>query len=168
MNVQRVLRTVKARMKCAHLRHHVRAHQDNVRDRSLLSLPAQLNCHCDDTAKGALTEVILLGKKKTMRLPLEACTLFINGEKQTTDVRHSLRYHIGRKAACAFYASERILDPATFDTNAWDNLRDMIETKPRMYQLWFGEQNSGYCITGQWLRRWNPTTSSKCPNCGQL
>ena len=46
-DVQRVLRTVKARMKYAHLQHHVRAHQDNVKDRSLLSLPAQLNCHCD-------------------------------------------------------------------------------------------------------------------------
>ena len=37
-----------------------------------------------------------------------------------------------------------------------------------MYQLWFGKQNSGYCGTGQWLRRWDPTASSKCPNCGQL
>ena len=94
--------------------------------------------------------------------------LFIDGEKQTTDVRHSLRYHIGRKAARQFYASEGILDPATFDTVVWRNLRQLIETKPRMYQLWFGKQNSGFCGTGQMLRRWDKTASSKCPNCRQL
>ena len=128
----------------------------------------QLNCHCDDTAKGALTEGILMGKVKTAKLPLESCMLLIDGEKQTTDVRQSLRYHIGRKAARQFYASEGVLDPETFDTIAWGNLRQLIETKPRMYQLWFGKQNSGYCGTGQWLRRWDPTASSKCPNCGKL
>ena len=122
-----------------HLRHHVRAHQDDVKDRSLLSLPAQLNCHCDDTAKEALAEGILLGKTKTARLPLEKCTLFIDGEKQTTDVRHALGYHIGRKNARAFYASEEILDPETFDTVARGNLRQLIETTPKMYQLWFGK-----------------------------
>ena len=167
-DVQRVLRTVKSRMKSAHLRHHVRAHQDDVIDRKDLPLPAQLNCHCDDTAKGALTEGILMGKVKTAKLPLESCMLLIDGEKQTTDVRQSLRYHIGRKAARQFYASEGVLDPETFDTIAWGNLRQLIETKPRMYQLWFGKQNSGYCGTGQWLRRWDPTASSKCPNCGKL
>ena len=155
-------------MKSAHLRHHVWAHQDDVIDRSDLPLPAQLNCHCDNTAKGALTEGILVWNVKTKKLPFESCMMFIDREKQTTDVRHSLCYHIGRKAARQFYASEGVLNPATFHMVAWGSLRQLIETKPRMCHLWFGKQNSGYCGTGQWLWRWDPTASSKCPNCGQL
>jgi len=57
---------------------YVRAHQDDVIDRADLPLPAQLNCHCDDTAKGALTEGILIGNAKTEKLPLESCMLFID------------------------------------------------------------------------------------------
>ena len=43
-DIQRVLRRIKARMKGKQARHHVKAHQDDYKQRSQLSLAAQLNC----------------------------------------------------------------------------------------------------------------------------
>ena len=35
-----------------------------------------------------------------------------------------------------------------------------------MYQLWYGKQCSGYCGTGEMLRRWDKEANASCPNCG--
>ena len=97
-DIQRVLRRIKARMKGKHSRHHVKAHQDNFRRRSQLSLATQLNCVCDDMAKDAVKESRvaldddgLVKDSRTDRLPLEMASLMIGTIKQTTDVAKDLR-----------------------------------------------------------------------------
>ena len=59
-------------------------------------MDAQLNCFCDNKAKEAVTEGIMNGVKKGATLPLEAASLFIGRNKQTTDLAEGLRYFIGK------------------------------------------------------------------------
>lgn len=102
-DIRRVLWTVRTRMQTSTTPRHVKAHQDDFVDRSTLSLPAQLNCFCDDLAKRAVNTAILSASLGTGRLPLEHAALSINGDKQTTDVCKGIRHHIGRRAAKAFF-----------------------------------------------------------------
>ena len=61
----------------------------------IATLPAQLNCHCDDLAKCTVNAAILDSTFIIGRLPLEHAALSIEGEKQTTDVSKGLHHHIG-------------------------------------------------------------------------
>ena len=82
-DIRRVLRTVRMKMKTSTTPRHVKAHQDDFVDRSTLSLPAQLNCFCDDLAKRAVNAAIL-------SIPLEQAALSIDGDnKQQMYVRVS-------------------------------------------------------------------------------
>ena len=42
----------------------------------------------------------------------------------------------------------------------------MVRT-PKMYQLWFGKEGSGYCGTGKWTKRSEKSAKSTCLNCGK-
>jgi hypothetical protein len=68
---------------------HVRAHQDDLKPWSMLTLAEQLNVICDDLAKGAvlryLSDITQEGRGAQL-LPLEKVAIIINGEKLTTDV----------------------------------------------------------------------------------
>ena len=169
-DIQRVLRQVKARTKSIHLLHHVKAHQDDYKKRRDLPLDAQLNCFCDDLAKEAVIEGIMNGIQKGATLPLESASVFIGSNKQTTDLAKGLRYFIGKATAREFYATpnskgHNIMDTEVFDTVAWEDLRDTLALKPKMYQLWFGKQGSDHCGTGAMLKRWDKSADSRCPNC---
>ena len=136
-------------MKTSTTPRHVKAHQDDFVDRSTLSLPAQLNCFCNDLAKRAVNAAILSRSFTTGRLPLEQATLSINGDKQTTDVCKGLRHHIGRRATKVFFQSKGIMPPAVFNSISWTDIKANLQSKPCMYQLWYGKQCSGYCGTGK-------------------
>ncbi len=59
-----------------------------------------------------------------------------------------------------FYSDE-LLHPDIFDSVAWEPKRLLLDRRPRMFNLWYAKQCSGYCGTGQMI-----TDSDKCPNCG--
>ena len=84
------------------------------------------------------------------------------------DVGPDLRQYIGRNQARAFYARKKILSPGEFDSIHWDRVEGALGNKPRMYQLWYGKQCSGYCGTGGMIGRWNKEADTQCPNCKQL
>ena len=173
-DIQRVLRRIKARMKGKHSRHHVKAHQDDHKRRSQLSLAAQLNCVCDDMAKDAVKESRvaldddgLMKDSRTDRLPLELASLMIGTTKQTTDVAKDLRYLIGKSRAKPLMTETGVMSADAFDLVQWDDLRRALDGKPRMYQLWYAKQGSGYCGTGKNMQQWQMTTNSRCPNCNK-
>ena len=171
-NVQRVLQQVKAKTKSIYLLHHVKAHQDDYKKRSDLPFNAQLNCFCNDKAKEIVTEGIMNGVKKGATLSLEAASVFIGKNKQTTDLAKGLRYFIGKAMAQEFYAKRNskghnITDKKIFNTVSWEDLRDTLALKPKIYQLWFGKQGSDHCGTGVMLQRWDKSANSRCPNCGK-
>lgn len=168
-DILRVLRRIQATSKLAHKLNHVKAHQDDHLPLSALTLASQLNCSCDRRAKEAVQKAIqeeTLTRTTIYRLPMEAAAVFINGIKQTFDLAKELRYQIGKTKARQFYADEKIMDSTTFDSICWEDLRSLLSKRPKMYQLWFAKQFSGFCGTGQMLSRWDKEASSKCPNCG--
>ena len=139
-DIQRVLRRVKSRLHNKPSTNHVKAHHDDFIDRKSPSLPAQLNCYCNDLAKRVVTAATLDSSFSSGNPPLESATLRIDGEKQTTDTTKGLRFHIGRRAARSFYDSENIMPPEVFDTVAWLDIQRTLQSRPRMYQLWYGKQ----------------------------
>ena len=113
------------------------------------------------------------GVIKGATLPLEAASVSIRKNKQTTDLAKGLRYFIGKATAQEFYAKRNskghsIMDNETFDTVTWEDLHDTLVLKPKMYQLWFGKQGSDHCGTGVMLQRWDKSANSRCSNCGKL
>ena len=145
-------------------------HQDDRRSRRSLSLEAWLNCVCDELAKGAVIRAAMSTNiEKHPILPLEQATVYLCGEKQTTDITKGLRYHIGRAQAKQLYLERErnAMSAEEFEDVAWEDLRNFHKGKPMMYSLWYGKQCSGYCGTGEWLRRYDTGADSSCPNCAQ-
>ena len=121
-DIQRVLRRIKARMTGKQTRHHVKAHQDDHKRRSRLSLVAQLNCVCDDMAKDAVKEASfainndgLMKDNRTNSLPLELASLMIGTTKQTTDVSKKLRYLIGKAKAKPLMIKTGVMSGKAFE-----------------------------------------------------
>jgi hypothetical protein len=85
---------------------HVKAHKDDLKPWSMLTLVEQLNVICDELAKGAvlryLSDITQEGRG-TQLLPLEKVAIVINGEKITTDVGQEVRYALGHEEAKKFY-----------------------------------------------------------------
>jgi sentrin-specific protease 1 len=170
-DILRVLRRIQTTSKLAHKLQHVKAHQDDNVPFRLLSLDAKLNFECDLRAKHAVQQAIADDasfRTTIYSLPLEQASVFFDGSKQTSDIAKELRYQIGRRNARQFYQDEKIMDNSTFDSIAWADLRSLLEKRPKMYQLWYGKQCSGFCGTGQMISRWDPDASDSCPNCGRF
>ena len=132
-------------MKSTHLLHHVKAHQDDTKKIMDLPLEAQLNCYRNEKAKAAGVDGIMNGMETRQTLPMESACVFIGKNKQTTDLAKGLRYHIGKARARKFYIERDIMDAPTFNSVTWEDLRDTLALKPKMYQLWFSKQGLDHC-----------------------
>lgn len=168
-DILRVLRRIQGKSKLHHRIQHVKAHQDDHFDLHMLDLEEQLNYNCDLRAKRAVKNACSRKGERSSTiysLPMESAAVYIEGEKQTTDIAKALRYHIGKANARRFYADEKIMDNETFDSVTWEDLRNLLQRRPKMYQLWYGKQCSGFCGVGAMVSRWDKNESSKCPNCG--
>ena len=60
------------------------------------------------------------------------------------------------------------MSPKVFDYMSWKDISQVLATKPRMYQLWYGKQCSGYCGTSQMIFRWEKTVKASYPNVGRF
>jgi hypothetical protein len=169
-DILRVLRQIQGKSKLHHRIQHVKAHQDEHFALHMLDLEEWLNYDCDRRAKRAIRDA---WSRKMERqsiiytLPMEAAAVYIEGEKQTTDIAKALRYNIGKANARRFYADEKIMANEIFDSVVWEDLRKTLQGRPRMYQLWYGKQCSGYCGVGAMISKWDKNESSKCPSCGE-
>ena len=57
------------------------------------------------------------------------------------------------------------MTPRAFDEVDWESLDLALKVKPKMYNLWYGKQCSGWCATNYKLKQWKKTDNSRCPNC---
>ena len=189
-DIQRVLRTVTARTRSTFLSQHVKAHQDDVKKWRDMTFEERLNSKCDMMAKGAIREYLARETERYVestlnkvtyapdpydkyRLPLEAACVFVEGVKQTTDVGKDLKHVIGRQEARKFYAAKfdegkGLMPPEAFDSVEWDALKMTLSCKPKMYNVWYSKQCSGWCGVNSKLVDWGYSTDSRCPNCNCL
>ena len=73
-------------------------------------------------------------------LPLEAAKFFVNGIKQTTDIRKGLKQDIRRLQAKDFYRQKNLLPGKVFKVVDWDAIELTLKGKPKMYNLWYSKQ----------------------------
>ena len=118
-------------------------------------------------ARVAIDDDGLVKDSRTDRLPLELASLMIGTIKQTTDVAKDLRYLIGKSRAKPLMTKTGVMSADAFDLVQWDDLQRALDSKPRMYQLWYANQGSGYCGTGKNMKQWKMATHSRCPNCNK-
>ena len=107
------------------------------------------------------------------RLPLEAACVFVEGVKQTTDVGKDLKHVIARQEARDFYATKfnegkGLMPQEAFDSVDWDAVKLVLACKPKMYNIWYSKQCSGWCGTNSKLVEWGQSTDSRYPNCNRL
>ena len=159
-DIQRVLRTIKARSRSSYEHQHVAAHQDEYTYYEDLELEAKLNCRCDELEKEAIENFVdsvgayegMAASAQDQKLPLESAQVYVNGIKQTTDVRKGLKRGIGRQQARVFYKRMNLLPDKVFDVVDWDAIELSLKSKPKMYNLWYGKQCSGWCGTNKKLK----------------
>ena len=91
-DIKRVLRTIKHRSKSKYMQHHVRSHQDKLKPWHKLTYEEQLNYHCDNMAKKAITNYLAwqleaevkeqeMKIESTKRLPLEKARVMVGRVK---------------------------------------------------------------------------------------
>ena len=169
-DIQRVLRTIKYRSRSTFVQHHVKAHQDEKMPWDKILFEEQQNYHCDKMAKEAIQNHLTLRVEyeieertyvppDTSRLPLELAMVSIAGVKQTTDVGKGLKKVIGHRQAEDFNAKQNKegkgqVPDEVFDRVDWEAIDLTLAAKPKMYNLWYGKQCSGWCEVGSKLKYW--------------
>ncbi len=180
-DLQRAIRTYKCKVTMALKYEHVRAHQDNLKPWSMLTLVEQLNVICDKLAKGAVLRHLsnTTQEKRGMQLlPLEKVAIVVNGEKLTTNVGQEVRYALGHEEANKFYTKAIKMNGSTnkgglgwseyqFEQVAWKSIDEALRNKPDMFQIWHAKQCIGVCATRSRMARIQDILDSKCPNCKQ-
>jgi hypothetical protein len=140
---------------------HVKAHQDDIKPWSMLTLEEQLNVICNELAKGAVLRYLsdTTQKRRGIQLlPLEKVAIVMNGEKLTTDVGQEVRYALGHEEAKKFYTGAIKMNGLTntgglgwseyqFEQVAWKLVDDALRNKPDMFQIWHAKQCIGVCAT---------------------
>ena len=58
-----------------------------------------------------------------------------------------------------------LLPEKLFEVVDWETIELTLKGKPKMYNLWYGKQCSGWCGTNKKLKQWGQTDDSRCPNC---
>ena len=147
---------------------HVPSHMDRYLLWHQLNLAQQLNCMCDNLAKGAVHRSMRPDSPRDpdYLLPREHAALFVNGTKQSSDPARSIRYAEGRRAARAFLVGEQRWTDEKFDEVAWEWLDATLANKPDMFRMWLTKQHSNFCASRVQVGRCEGLADTSCPNCG--
>ena len=147
---------------------------DRVKLWHQLRYEQQLNCMCDNLAKGAVQRSILQGMVRDTNelLPREATAVYLGGEKMTSTMDKPLRCDLSKQRAQYFLTSE--LKPSKrwtqqqFDEVAWDWLDKSLSSKPEGYTTWLSKQHTGFCETRLQTARYagDKDEHNSCPCCG--
>ena len=79
---------------------NAKGHQDRNRTLRDLSLEPRLNVECNVMAKSAVTASIRPGMGPPRQtFPVEKCSIFVRGEKQTSDPKKAIKQVVEREAA---------------------------------------------------------------------
>ena len=94
-------------------------------------------------------------------LPLEKCSVFVGGKKQTSDPKEAIKQMVGREAARNYYATRPAqkggMRREGFDTVAWGDVAEALEERSKMFKMWYAKQGSGYCGVGYWTSKLEKT-----------
>jgi hypothetical protein len=180
-DLQRAICTCKSKVTMALKYGHVRAHQDDLKPWSMLTLEEQLNVICNKLAKGAVLRHlsdITQEERGIQLMPLEKVAVVVKGEKLTTDAGQEVRYTLGHKMARKFFTKAIKMNGLSntgglgwseyqFEQVAWKSIDEALRNKPDMFQIWHAKQCIGVCATRSRIAQIQDILDSKCPNCKQ-
>ena len=86
-----------------------------------------------------------------------SCSVFVGGEKQTSDSKDEIKQLVGREAAREYYASKPAqkegMRRKVFDTVAWGDVAEVLKERSKMFKMWYAKQDSGFCGVGYWTSK---------------
>jgi hypothetical protein len=143
---------------------HVKGHQDDSKPRTELDQWSLWNIQMDEAAKNCwkttkhqYIDPIIQGEPWRTQL---------NGKKVTSNLREKLREaccmppalaHWDRKGRFGSFASKDI---------DWDVLGAAMKQSKPNHQRWVSKTISGFCATGQMMKRRKERDTDECPRCG--
>ena len=119
---------------------HVDAHQDAGKDFALLKRPAQMNCICDEIAKGEIWGLAWEKLPKQSMFPLEAVAVYVGENKLSSGMSQYVRFHVHKHIAKEVFVKLRILDEGQFEEVEWRLVWGALKEAPRMFQIWASKQ----------------------------
>jgi hypothetical protein len=87
---------------------HIRAHQDDSTTFAQLRRKAQLNCICNHAAKQRIAIDGANGPVPSQMFPLESISIFVNGEKMTSETGGQIQFRAHHQLAREFYRDQKI------------------------------------------------------------
>jgi hypothetical protein len=103
-----------------------------------MSLVQQLNHICNTTVKGAVQRSIATGyiSTPTQILPQEDIAIVIWGNKITSDVPQSVRFHASKEIAQGPLADTKKWPHNRFNEVDWEHLDLAMTSTSNMYKIW--------------------------------
>jgi hypothetical protein len=143
---------------------HIKAHQDDQKLFSKLSRKAQLNCICDHAAKQRIAADGLNNTTTCRMFPLEPISLFIGGQKMTSETGEHICFWAHLQLARKYYSNHKLLPFEKFNLVDWKFIHCALPGLPRLFQLWTSKHILG--IAGMMkLLAYQDKKSPLCPSC---
>ena len=148
---------------------HVEAHQDEHKGWDAMDRPAQLNSGCDAAAKQQNFVTALEPPQPQLPFPLEPATLYVQGDKLTTDTGSLLRFEAHRQEARQVFQQQKVLNPSQFDLVAWPHVYKALRDVPKMFEIFACKQVFDISANNYFLEKRNEaiTDTPLCPCCEQ-
>jgi len=144
---------------------HVRAHQSDRMDFYSLPREAQLNEGCDAKAKRELRELDPTRLPPQKSFPLEPLSVFLGGEKMTSDTGDWVRFWAHRQLARDYMHEKKLMFRDAFDEVAWREVYLTLRELPRLFSLWASKQVMDVAGTNSNLAKYKKGHTNRCPSC---
>ena len=143
-DVRRALRELDRRSSAKYKLEHVKGHQDRNKKLKSLTLEVRLNIKCNEMTKHAVWASVKPGMGPSSHtLPLEKCSVFFGGEKQTSNPKEAIKQIVGRKAAREFYAGRPAqkgsMRREVFDTVNWGDVAEALKERSKVFKIWYAK-----------------------------
>ena len=114
---------------------HMKAHQDHTMPFKKLSRSSQLNCICDHLAKQRLSDGEAEPKGGSQLFLLEPISIFVEGEKLSSEARPLLQFHAHCQLARSLFHRKKILSRNEFEEVNWESVHRTLHLVPRLFQV---------------------------------
>jgi hypothetical protein len=141
---------------------HVAGYMDKYLLWHQLSLIQQLNCVCDTTTKAAVHSALTTGytSTPTQILPREDISIFIWGNKITSNVSQPVQFHASKELARKLLTDTKKWLQERLKEVDWEHLDLAMTFKSDMYKMWRSKQHTGFCGTRVQVGRYS---GYECP-----
>jgi hypothetical protein len=145
---------------------HVKGHQDQTKTINELDEWSLWNIRMDETAKSIWQTT----NKRYInpRICGEPWRIETNGKKITSNLRETLREVCNMPAAMAYWDRKQRLGPFSAREIDWEAFGNAMRVSPPNRQRWVSKTISGFCATGQMMKRRRERDTDACPRCGDL